>query len=136
MTQNDVEQAGGDSPLVNRLQRLVQQRADERGWSVAHVATRAGLNRQTLYNLMKADEFKAMPSNKTLIGLAKALEMPDRMVRDAAAESIGIRVYDEPVDDPDMKVVIATMERLSKADRRRLREMAEVMFRDVFDGER
>lgn len=115
---------------MNRLQRLVHGRADERGWSLAHVATRSGLHRQTVYRLMR-EEPKEMPSPKTLAGLARGLELPERMLRDAAAESVGIRIYDEPVSDPDTKVVIATMEKLSPARRRAIRKMVETMTEDL-----
>jgi transcriptional regulator with XRE-family HTH domain len=111
------------------LQRLIQQRADERGWSLAHVATRSGLNRQTVYRLMK-DTAKEMPAAKTLDGLARGLGLPRRLLQDAAAESLGIRVYNEAVDDPDTTVVIATMEKLSPARRRAIRDMAEALLRE------
>jgi transcriptional regulator with XRE-family HTH domain len=118
---------------MNRLQRLVQDRADERGWSLAHVATRSGLHRQTLYRLMR-ETAREMPSPRTLAGLAKGLDLPERMLREAAAESIGIRIYDEPVSDPDTKVVIATMEKLPAARRRAIRKMVEAMSEDYLGG--
>lgn len=119
---------------MNRLQRLVQDRATERRWSLAHVATRAGLHRQTVYRLMR-EEAKQMPETKTLSGLARALDLPERLLREAAAESVGIRIYDEPVSDPDTKVVIATMERLSPARRRAIRKMIEAATEDYLRGD-
>jgi transcriptional regulator with XRE-family HTH domain len=118
---------------MNRLQRLVQERADERGWSLAHVATRSGLHRQTVYRLMR-EAAREMPAAKTLAGLAAGLDLPERMLREAAAESVGIRIYDEPVTDPDMKVVIATMETLSPRRRRAIRKMVEAMTEDYLGG--
>lgn len=125
---------GEDSPAMNRLQRLVQDRADERGWSLAHVATRSELHRQTVYRLMR-EEPKEMPAPKTLAGLARGLDLPERMLREAAAESVGIRIYDEPVADPDTKVVIATMEKLTPARRRAIRKMVEAMTEDYLGGD-
>jgi transcriptional regulator with XRE-family HTH domain len=120
---------------VNRFQRLVKHRADERGWSLNHVATRGGLPRSTLYRLMAQDEFKQLPSEDTLAALARGLDLPRRMLDDAAAESIGIRIYDEPVSDPDTKVVIATMEKLTPARRRAIRKMIEAMTEDYLGGD-
>ncbi len=128
-----VLQGGEHSRVMNRLQRLIQERADERGWSLAHVATRSGLHRQTVYRLMR-EEPRDLPSPKTFSGLARGLELPERMLRDAAAESIGIRIYDEPVSDPDTKVVIATMEKLTPARRRAIRKMVEAMSEDYLGG--
>jgi transcriptional regulator with XRE-family HTH domain len=119
---------------VNRLQRLVQERADDRGYSLAHVATRAGLHRQTIYRLMR-EPAKEMPSRKTVEGLSRALDLPERMLREAAAESIGIRIYDEPVTDPDTQVVIATMEQLPAARRKQIRKMAEILAEEYLRGE-
>lgn len=118
---------------MNRLQNLIQQRLDERGWSRNHLATRSGVPRQTVYKLMRA-ELKDMPADRTLAGLAKGLNMPERLLYDAAAESIGIRIYDDPVSDPDTKVVIATMEKLSPARRRAIRKTVEAMSEDYLDG--
>jgi transcriptional regulator with XRE-family HTH domain len=118
---------------VNRFQRLVEQRLDERDWTLNQVASRGGLNRSTVYRLM-GSEWKRMPSAATLDGLSKGLELPLQLLKDTAAESVGIRVYDEPASDPDTRVVIATMERLSPAERRRLRKMVESMFDDSADA--
>jgi transcriptional regulator with XRE-family HTH domain len=119
---------------MNRLQRVIQERADEHGLTMNAVATRAGLNRQTLYNLMGAQTMKAMPRRDTLAKIARALQLPEQLLVEAAAESVGIRLYDDPVDDPDTKVVVAAMGRLSQAERRRLRKMVETMFEESLGG--
>lgn len=119
---------------MNRLQNLIQQRLDERGWSRNHLATRSGVPRQTVYKLMRA-ELKDMPEDRTLSRLAQGLEMPERLLRDAAAESIGIRIYDDAVSDSDTKVVIATMEKLTPARRRAIRKMVEAMTEDYLRGD-
>lgn len=128
-------QTEGNSRPVNRLQRLIRERADERGWSLAHVGTRAGLHRQTVYKLMRAEGFKQLPDEETLTKLAHGLDLPLRLLREAAVESIGIRIYDEPVADPDTKVVIATMEKLTPARRRAIRKMVEAMTEDYLGGD-
>lgn len=120
---------------MNRLQRLIQERADERGWSLAHVATRAGLHRQTVYKIVRAEALKQLPDDSTMAKLATGLDLPERLIREAAAESIGIRVYDDPVTDPDTRVVIATMERLPAARRKQLRKMAELLAEEYLGGQ-
>jgi transcriptional regulator with XRE-family HTH domain len=120
---------------MNRLRSVIQQRLDERGWTRNHLADRSGVPRQTVYKLMRAESLRALPADRTLAGLARGLDLPERMLRDAAAESIGIRIYDEPVSDPDMKVVIATMEKLTPARRRAIRKMVEAMTEDYLGGD-
>jgi transcriptional regulator with XRE-family HTH domain len=124
----------GDSHRVNRLQRLIQDRADERGWSLAHVGTRGGLNRQTVYKIMRAERLKQLPDDATFEKLAAGLDLPERLLRDAAAESIGIRIYDESVTDADTRIVIATMEKLPPGRRRQLRKMAELWAEEYLGG--
>lgn len=118
-----------DSPAVNVLQRLIKDRAAERGMSLGAVATKAKMNRQTLYDLMSEDRAPTMPRRQTLAKIAKALDLPDRVLVQAATEVAGLRTYDEPVTDPDTRVVIATMEQLPPARRREIREMTELLAR-------
>lgn len=120
---------------MNRFQRLVQQRLDERGWSKNRIAVYGDLNRSTVYRLLNAATFKQMPDEATLRGFEKGLDLPYQVLKDAAAESMGIRVYDEPTSDADTQVVIATMDRLPAARRREIREMAELLAKRYLDGQ-
>jgi transcriptional regulator with XRE-family HTH domain len=120
---------------VNRLQRLVRERLDERGWTLNHLSMRSQVPRQTVYKIMRAEQMRSMPEERTLRGLARGLELPERMLREAAAESIGIRIYDEPVTDPDTQVVIATMEQLPAARRKQIRKMAEILAEEYLRGQ-
>ncbi len=56
---------------------------------------------------------KRVPSDETIGRLARGLQLPRELVEDAAADAAGIRIYEEAVTDPDTKVVIATMEKLT-----------------------
>ena len=98
------------------------------------VAAKAGMNRQTLYDLMSVDRAPAMPRRDTLEKIGRALDLPIGMLVQTAAEVAGLRVYDEPVTDPDTKVVIATMEKLSPARRKQLRKMAELWAEEYLGG--
>src|SRR5438445_11120993 len=80
---------------INPLQRLIQQRLRERGWSYGEVARRGGLPRSTVYTLAATKNLARPPRPATLDGLAKGLEVPVSVVRAAAAESTGLHYYDE-----------------------------------------
>src|SRR5438445_12803088 len=79
---------------INPLQRLIQQRLRERGWSYGEVARRGGLPRSTVYTLAITRNLARPPRPATLDGLAKGLDLPVSAVRAAAAESTGLHYYD------------------------------------------
>lgn len=128
-----VEPQGDDCAVVNRLQSLIQQRLDERGWTLLEVSRRGGLPKQTLYRLMQ-QPIKRVPNEATISKLSRGLELPRPLVADAAAESAGIRIYTEVAQDSDTQVVIATMERLSPERRRAIRKMAEALADEHLSG--
>lgn len=107
---------------------------DERGWTPAEVARRGGLPKQTLYRLRSTD-LKRPLGTVTVERLARGLELPAALVRDAANESAGVRVYVESTSDADTLVVIATMEQLPPSRRRALRKMAEAMAEEYLGGQ-
>ncbi len=80
---------------LNPLQRLIQQRLREQGWSYGVVARRGGLPRSTVYTLAMTRNLVRPPRPATLDGLAQGLDVPVSAVRAAAAESTGLHYYDE-----------------------------------------
>ena len=80
---------------LNPLQRLIQQRLGERGWSYGDVARRGGLPRSTVYTLATTRNLVRPPRPATIDALAKGLDVPVSVVRAAAAESTGLHYYDE-----------------------------------------
>src|ERR1700758_4093576 len=90
-------EAGGTAPerAINPLQRLIQQRLRERGWSYGEVARRGGLPRSTVYTLATTRNLVRPPRPATIDALAKGLDVPVSMVRSAAAESTGLHYYDD-----------------------------------------
>jgi len=91
-------------PALNPLQRLIQQRLRERGWSYREVARRGGLPHSTVYTLAMTRKLARPPRPATIDALAKGLDVPVSAVRAAAAESTGLHYYDEPParrQDPD-----------------------------------
>ena len=80
---------------INPLQRLIQQRMHERGWSYGEVARRGEVPRSTVYTLAMTRNLARPPRPATLDGLAKGLDVPVSAVRAAAADSIGLHYYEE-----------------------------------------
>ena len=118
---------------VNPLQRLIQGRLSERGWSYGEVARRGGLPRSTVYTLATTRNLVRPPRPATIDGLAKGLEVPVSAVRAAAAESTGMHYYDEPAGgsgpagpgNQERELLIASIDELSPEDRRHVAALVE-----------
>ena len=108
---------------MNPLQRLIQQRLHDRGWSYGEVARRGELPRSTVYTLATTRNL-ARP-------LAKGLDVPVSAVRAAAAESTGLHYYDEvPAErersgDQERDLLIASIDELTPEDRRHVAALVE-----------
>jgi transcriptional regulator with XRE-family HTH domain len=117
---------------LNPLQRLIQQRLREQGWSYGTVARRGGLPRSTVYTLAMTRNLVRPPRPATLDGLAQGLDVPVSAVRAAAAESTGLHYYDEvPADqgehpsNHDRELLIASIDELTPEDRRHVAALVE-----------
>ena len=118
---------------VNPLQRLIQGRLSERGWSYGEVARRGGLPRSTVYTLATTRNLVRPPRPATIDGLAKGLDLPVSAVRAAAAESTGMHYYDAPAEGPgrgvpgdqERELLIASIDELSEEDRRHVAALVE-----------
>jgi transcriptional regulator with XRE-family HTH domain len=116
---------------INPLQRLIQQRLRERGWSYGEVARRGGLPRSTVYTLAITRNLARPPRPATINALAKGLDVPVSAVRAAAAESTGLHYYDEvPAEpehpaDPERELLIASIDELTPEDRRHVAALVE-----------
>ena len=122
--------AAAMDPDVNPLQRLIQQRLREHGWSYGEVARRGGLPRSTVYTLAMTRNLARPPRPATLDGLAKGLEVPVSAVRAAAAESTGLHYYDEvpaarEPGDRERELLIASIDELTPEDRRHVAALVE-----------
>ena len=116
---------------LNPLQRLIQQRLRERGWSYGEVARRGGLPRSTVYTLATTRNLGRPPRPATIDALAKGLDVPVSAVRTAAAESTGLHYYDEmpggreePADQ-ERDLLIASIDELTPEDRRHVAALVE-----------
>jgi transcriptional regulator with XRE-family HTH domain len=118
---------------LNPLQRLIQQRLRERGWSYREAARRGGLPHSTVHTLATTRNLARPPRPSTIDALAKALDVPVSAVRAAAAESTGLHYYDEvPAEEDDddagdqeRKLLIASIDELTPEDRRHVAALVE-----------
>ena len=126
-------EVGGTAPgsAINPLQRLIQERLRDRGWSYGEVARRGGLPRSTVYTLATTRNLVRPPRPGTIDALAKGLDAPVSVVHAAAAESTGLHYYDQPPtgrqgpDDRDRELLIASIDELSPDDRRHVAALVE-----------
>ncbi|MFD5539420.1 transcriptional regulator [Streptomyces sp. NPDC127079] len=119
--------------MANALQQLIREHLDRKGWSYGDVARRGSVPRSTVHHLATAERVVRMPQTTTLEGLAKGLDLPLETVRRAAAEACGIHVYDTapdadpnaPAADPEVALLIASVQKLSSDDRRHVAALVE-----------
>jgi transcriptional regulator with XRE-family HTH domain len=123
--------AAAQERAFNPLQRLIQQRLRERGWSYGEVARRGGMPRSTVYTLATTRNLGRPPRPATIDALAKGLDVPVSAVRAAAAESTGLYYYDESPAGPDnpgdreRELLIASIDELTPEDRRHVAALVE-----------
>jgi transcriptional regulator with XRE-family HTH domain len=117
---------------LNPLQRLIQQRLRERGWSYREAARRGGLPHSTVHTLATTRNLARPPRPTTIDALARALDVPVSVVRAAAAESTGLHYYDEvPAEEDDdagdreRELLIASIDELTPEDRRHVAALVE-----------
>ncbi len=130
-TQRPDTDAAAVEQALNPLQRLIQQRMRERGWSYGEVARRAGLPRSTVSTLAATRNLGRPPRPATIDALAKGLDVPVAAVRAAAAESTGMHYYDEAPagqqnpGDRERELLIASIDELTPEDRRHVAALVE-----------
>jgi hypothetical protein len=108
----------------NALQALMRERLDRQGWSYGDVARRGEIPRSTVHHLATTDRLVRMPQPATLEGLSRGLELPLDTIRRAAAEACGIHLY-EAAPDPEVDVLIASVQQLSPENRRHVAALVE-----------
>ncbi|MET7852420.1 transcriptional regulator [Streptomyces avermitilis] len=121
--------------MANALQQIIRDRLDSERWSYGEVARRGNIPRSTVHHLATADHMARMPQPATLEGLALGLGLPLGAIRQAAAEACGIHLYAAGAEppraaggtsaDPDVEVLIASLQRLSSDDRRHVAALVE-----------
>lgn len=112
------------SEVSHTLQRLLRERLESKSWSYGDVARRGSIPRSTVHQLATAERLVRMPQPATLEGLARGLEIPLDIVRRAAAYSCGIHVY-EAAPDPEVDMLMASLQQLTAQDRRHVAALVE-----------
>jgi transcriptional regulator with XRE-family HTH domain len=116
---------------INPLQRLIQARLREHGWSYGDVARRGELPRSTVYTLATTRNLVRPPRPATIDALARGLDVPVSSVRAAAAESTGLHYYDDAgpgqrlASDRDRDLLIASIDELSPEDRQHVAALVD-----------
>lgn len=102
---------------MDALQLLIHERMRELRLSYRDVARRGGLPRSTVHHLATHGRTGRLPNPATLEHLATGLGLPLSAVRAAAASAAGVVLDSQPVGDPQIEVLVASLARLSPADR-------------------
>jgi transcriptional regulator with XRE-family HTH domain len=110
---------------MNALQQLIRARMADQRWSYGEVARRGGLPRSTVHHLATHERLVRPPHPQTLAGLARGLDVPLETVRVAAAAAAGLMVWPEPVTDPDVDVLVASLSKLTPEDRRHVQALVD-----------
>ena len=114
--------------VPNTLQEMIKKKLDHKGWSYSDVARRGGISRSTVHHLATSAQLAQMPQRATLEGLARGLGVPVAPVLRAAAEAAGINVYFEntpEIADPEVEILVASVQKLSPTDRRHVAALVE-----------
>lgn len=119
--------------MPNTLQDMIKSKLDQKGWSYSDVARRGGISRSTVHHLATSEKLAQMPQQSTLEGLAKGLGLPPAPVLRAAAEAAGVHVYFEnaaETADPEVEILIASVQKLSPAARRHVAVLVESLLEE------
>jgi transcriptional regulator with XRE-family HTH domain len=112
---------------VDALQQLIQERMRELRLSYREVARRGGLPSSTVHHLATHGRPGRLPNPATLQRLAAGLDLPISVIRAAAASAAGFVIDHQPLGDPDIEVLVASLTLLSPADRQHVAALVRSM---------
>ncbi len=112
---------------MNALQQLIRTRMTELNRSYREIARRGELPRSTVHHLASNHRPVRVPNPRTLERLAVGLEVPEHVVRAAAAAAAGFVLDEQPADDPEIEVLVASLARLSAEERRHVSALVRSM---------
>ncbi len=115
-----------DAPM-DALQRLIQDRMRELRRSYGDVARVGKLPRSTVHHLATHARSGRLPNPATLERLAVGLDLPLGVVRAAAASAAGFVLDTQAADDPEIDVLVASLVRLTPAERRHVAALVRSM---------
>jgi transcriptional regulator with XRE-family HTH domain len=120
---------------MNALARLIRRRKDELDLTWQELADKGGFSSHTiLYMLASKKVHKSPPRSDTIARVAKALEVPEDVVRQAAMEAAGYNVQEISTTleaSEDVRIIAAVAGELSARDRAMLRNIAEQFAREM-----
>jgi transcriptional regulator with XRE-family HTH domain len=120
---------------MNALQQLIRNRMTELHCSYGEIARRGGLPRSTVHHLASNNRPVRVPNPQTLERLAVGLQVPEHVVRGAAAAAAGFVLDEQPADDPEIEVLVASLARLTAEERRHVSALVRSML-EAGDRER
>lgn len=107
---------------MHELGRYLQSEIDRRGWTIAELARRASISRQTLYSLINdnRDLMDQTPQRKTVNAIADALGVNPIEILTASAKALGVPVETQPLSDnldhlSDQQILLELATRLSRS---------------------
>lgn len=112
---------------MNSLQQLIRARMTELRCSYGEIARRGGLPRSTVYHLASNSRPVRVPNPQTLERLAVGLQVPEHVVRAAAAAAAGFVLDEQPADDPEIEVLVASLAKLTAEERRHVSALVRSM---------
>lgn len=112
---------------MNALQQLIRTRMAELNRSYREIARRGGLPSSTVYHLASNNRPVRVPNPRTLGRLAVGLEVPEHVVRSAAAAAAGFVLDEQSAGDPEIEVLVASLAKLSPAERRHVSALVQSM---------
>lgn len=86
---------------MHALRRFIEQQMEDNGWTPTDLVRQSGLSKQHLSKMLNDDRdaLPRLPSEQTLLGLAKGLRVPLNTVVLTAARACGV-----PVDVTEVEV--------------------------------
>lgn len=118
---------------MNALARLIQRRKTELDLTWQEIADRGGFSSHTIVHALATKPVhKAPPRAETLARLAKALELPENIVRAAAFDAAGLTVEETEIPlnvMEDIRVIAAGASEMSEHDRAIVRNIVESILR-------
>lgn len=112
---------------MNALQQLIRTRMTELNRSYREIARRGGLPRSTVYHLASNHRPVRVPNPLTLERLAVGLDVPEHVVRAAAAAAAGLVLAEQAAEDPEIEVLVASLARLGPEERRHVSALVRSM---------
>ena len=116
---------------MNALQELIRTRMTELNRSYGEIARGGGLPRSTVFHLASNHRPVRVPNPRTLERLAVGIEVPEHVVRAAVAAAAGFVLDEQPAEDPEIEVLVASLARLSAEQRRHVSALVRSMLEAV-----